>query len=233
MTSMSRSVALQAQPVAFGAQQHVGQDRDRVAPLHHAVDVAERLSSAARSRVCTFIRQIPFRCDGAGAAISAGSRRRRTARLPRWRRGELARSPAPIRKQPDVQLTRQHALQELDLFGERVVACASRPSILRTACSTVVWSRPPKRRPISGSERSVSTFDRYMAIWRGRTTAAGAARRQDVGAARRCSAWRRALDVLDLDALGLAVADEVADRRLGRLERHGARRSAWRGRAGG
>ena len=32
------------------------------------------------------------------------------------------------------------------------------PSILRTACSTVVWSRPPNRRPISGRERSVSVF---------------------------------------------------------------------------
>src|ERR1700722_15008961 len=45
-----------------------------------------------------------------------------------------------------------------------------RPSILRTAGSTVVWSPPPKRRPISGSERSVSVLARYIAIWRGRTT---------------------------------------------------------------
>ena len=43
-------------------------------------------------------------------------------------------------------------------------------SILRTACRTVVWSLPPNRRPISGSERSVSVFDRYIATWRGRTT---------------------------------------------------------------
>ena len=32
----------------------------------------------------------------------------------------------------------------------------TRFSILRTACSTVVWSRPPNLRPISGSERDVS-----------------------------------------------------------------------------
>ena len=32
----------------------------------------------------------------------------------------------------------------------------TRLSILRTACSTVVWSRPPNRRPISGKERVVS-----------------------------------------------------------------------------
>src|ERR1700761_716899 len=36
-------------------------------------------------------------------------------------------------------------------------------SILRTACRTVVWSRPPKRRPISGSERSVRVLARYIA----------------------------------------------------------------------
>jgi hypothetical protein len=44
-----------------------------------------------------------------------------------------------------------------------VVSEPESPSILRTACSTVVWSRPPKRRPISGSERGVMTLDRYMA----------------------------------------------------------------------
>src|SRR5262249_58316295 len=45
-----------------------------------------------------------------------------------------------------------------------VVSLSTRPSILRTACSTVVWSRPPKRRPISGRDRSVSVLARYMAI---------------------------------------------------------------------
>src|SRR3954447_9248749 len=49
---------------------------------------------------------------------------------------------------------------------------ATSASILRTACRTVVWSRPPKRRPISGSERRVSVFARYIATWRGRTTLA-------------------------------------------------------------
>src|SRR5690606_14071827 len=43
-------------------------------------------------------------------------------------------------------------------------------STLRTECSTVVWSLPPKRRPISGSEREVRALARYIAIWRGRTT---------------------------------------------------------------
>ena len=36
-------------------------------------------------------------------------------------------------------------------------------STLRTACMTVVWSRPPNLRPISGNERVVSCLARYMA----------------------------------------------------------------------
>src|ERR1700752_2795711 len=50
-------------------------------------------------------------------------------------------------------------------------------SILRTACRTVVWSRPPKRRPISGRERSVRVLARYIATCLGRTTLA--VRRED------------------------------------------------------
>ena len=45
--------------------------------------------------------------------------------------------------------------------------------ILRTACSTVVWSRPPKSSPISGRLFWVSSLARYMAIWRGRAMLAG------------------------------------------------------------
>lgn len=41
---------------------------------------------------------------------------------------------------------------------------SSSRSILRIAWSTVVWSRLPKRRPISGSERAVNCFARYMPI---------------------------------------------------------------------
>lgn len=32
-----------------------------------------------------------------------------------------------------------------------------------TACMTVVWSRPPNFRPISGNDREVSCLDRYIA----------------------------------------------------------------------
>src|SRR6478672_82425 len=37
--------------------------------------------------------------------------------------------------------------------------------ILRFACMTVVWSRPPKSWPILGRLRSVISRQRYMAIW--------------------------------------------------------------------
>ena len=46
--------------------------------------------------------------------------------------------------------------------------CSS--STFFTACITVVWSRPPNFRPISGKERDVSCFARYMATCRGRAT---------------------------------------------------------------
>src|SRR5215813_10606340 len=42
--------------------------------------------------------------------------------------------------------------------------------ILRSACITVVWSRPPNCWPIFGSERSVSSRHRYIAIWRAVTS---------------------------------------------------------------
>src|ERR1700740_3090495 len=61
--------------------------------------------------------------------------------------------------------------------SDSAVSLATSASILRTACNTVVWSRPPKRRPISGSERKVSVLARYIATWRGRTTFA--VRRED------------------------------------------------------
>src|SRR6478609_4263609 len=42
--------------------------------------------------------------------------------------------------------------------------------ILRSACMTVVWSRPPKCWPIFGSDRSVISRQRYIAIWRAVTS---------------------------------------------------------------
>src|ERR1044072_634870 len=72
--------------------------------------------------------------------------------------------------------------------SDSAISRATSASILRTACSTVVWSRPPNRRPISGSERSVSVFARYIATWRGRTTLA--VRRDDKRSARLTLYWR-------------------------------------------
>ena len=52
--------------------------------------------------------------------------------------------------------------------------CASRSAaMVRQACSTVVWSRPPKLLPISGSDSWVSSLASAIAIWRGRATARG------------------------------------------------------------
>src|SRR5215469_7871829 len=59
------------------------------------------------------------------------------------------------------------------ISSAKVVSAAFNSSILRTACITVVWSRPPNLRPISGSERGVSCLHRYIATWRGRARAAG------------------------------------------------------------
>ena len=50
-------------------------------------------------------------------------------------------------------------------------SAAASSSTFRTACRTVVWSRPPNRLPISGKDRGVMVLARYIAIWRGRTMA--------------------------------------------------------------
>src|SRR5262249_30382004 len=60
----------------------------------------------------------------------------------------------------------------ISISSAKAMSLPTRPSIFRTACNTVVWSRPPKRRPISGSERRVKVFARYIATCRGRTTLA-------------------------------------------------------------
>ncbi len=51
-----------------------------------------------------------------------------------------------------------------------LIRSAIRPRIFRSACMTVVWSRPPKVWPIFGSDRSVSSRHRYMAICRALTS---------------------------------------------------------------
>src|SRR4029453_105734 len=53
------------------------------------------------------------------------------------------------------------------LYTER--SSLIRRAIFEVAWITVVWSRPPKCRPIFGSDESVSSRERYIATWRGYT----------------------------------------------------------------
>ena len=92
-------------------------------------------------------------------------------------------------------------------------------SILRTAWRTVVWSRPPKRRPISGSDRKVRAFREIHGDLPRPHDGRGPSRREDVGAAHVIMVGDEFLDVLDLDALRFAQAHEIADRRLCGLHR--------------
>ncbi|OIQ68300.1 hypothetical protein GALL_501110 [mine drainage metagenome] len=63
-----------------------------------------------------------------------------------------------------------HLLQPLSVCSSTCncwlssVVCWRSLPIFRTACSTVVWSRPPKSSPISGRLFCVSSLARYMAI---------------------------------------------------------------------
>ena len=106
---------------------------------------------------------------------------RKVARMARKRKGARHRSPRFARRKtfspPPNRGGRRAFIPEAgasanSTSSDSVVSLATSASILRTACSTVVWSRPPNRRPISGSERSVSVLARYIATWRGRTTLA-------------------------------------------------------------
>src|ERR1700752_730367 len=78
--------------------------------------------------------------------------------------------------------------------SDSAVSLATSASILRTACSTVVWSRPPNRRPISGSERSVSVLARYIATLPRADYIGRAPRGEKVGAADIILARHHALD---------------------------------------
>ena len=94
-------------------------------------------------------------------------------------------------------------------------------SILRTACKTVVWSRPPKRRPISGSERRVSDFGQEHRHLTRLDHSGGAPRGKDVGARDAVMARDELLDILDLDPFELVRADKIADGGFGRFDRQG------------
>ena len=57
------------------------------------------------------------------------------------------------------------------ISSDKVLSFWRNSSIRLTACMTVVWSRPPNLRPISGNDREVSCLAKYIATWRGRATA--------------------------------------------------------------
>ena len=126
-------------------------------------------------------------------------------------------------------LTPAASVSKAQASSRKPGSLCSSPSILRTACSTVVWSRPPKRRPISGSERRVSDLGEEHRHLTRLDDGGGAARGENVGARDAVVARDQLLDVLDLHPFGLVRADEVADgrfRRLDRQRRAGRRRNA-------
>ncbi len=97
----------------------------------------------------------------------------------------------------------ERLLEHVQLLVELGVLLRS-PPILRTACSTVVWSRPPNSSPISGRLFCVISLARYIAIWRGRAIEAGRFFAVHVGDLDLVEVGHRLLDVLDAD---LAVLD--------------------------
>src|SRR6185295_5457559 len=188
---------LEAELRLLRLDQHVGENGYRVAALDHAMDVAQRLQQVGAldgdlhgrnpARSGTRLLQ--------GASKVALSRAlRKCAR--RWKGAYPMPIPRPAVPPQDARARRVDRGRQSaghDRPGEPDHSCnwrfsssissanalsvLTRFSIFRTACSTVVWSRPPKRRPISGSERSVSVLARYIATCRGRTTLA--VRRED------------------------------------------------------
>ncbi len=83
-----------------------------------------------------------------------------------------------------------------------------------------MWSRPPNRRPISGSERSVRVFARVHRDLTRANHVGGAPRRQQVRPADIVLTGDDPLNVLDLDPLGLLRPHQVAHFALGHFQRH-------------
>src|SRR5262249_11880231 len=201
--------------------QHVGENWNGIAPLDHAMDMAERLQER-----CAFDGDLHFSIrplawtspkggkEGGACLRFSQGRWRLTVQLPNGfgrisvppgrrengkklagkatHQGESAFPPCSqplwlcqLSGTPPAPTGLAHSCNcrfSSSISSASAVSVLTRFSILRTACSTVVWSRPPNRRPISGSERSVSVLARYMATWRGRTTFA--VRRDDNRSAR-------------------------------------------------
>ena len=116
-------------------------------------------------------------------------------------------------------LIAQQPLQELDLLAELIVV-GHELLDLADRMQHGVWSRLPNLRPISGSEREVSSFARYMPIWRGRTDRPVAPSRQQVAAVHTVMLRYRAQDVVDAHPPWLRPAHQIAHDLLGDLDGH-------------
>lgn len=95
-------------------------------------------------------------CATAGLGIMPGS----GAQRPKWH----SKGPGPLEGQRPSNLPQVSSIRRNSSTSSAKALSACISSEMRdTACITVVWSRLPKRRPISGSERDVSCFARYIA----------------------------------------------------------------------
>src|SRR6516164_8049679 len=202
---------------AVAVQQHVGKDRNRIAAFDHAMDMAQRLQQF-RTLYCDFHREIhegSRNADNKGGAPQ-GFRQAQPGRraglfhaflqaltldceqpglasvLASGAASVLVLSPCAqsLRSVLAISPCDQSWSWRLSdsISSANALSLPARFSIFRTAWSTVVWSRPPNRRPISGSDRSVKTFAKYIATCRGRTTLA--VRRDDSKSARLTLYWR-------------------------------------------
>src|SRR4029434_1648368 len=204
---------LETQFAPFGFHEDVGENWNSVAPLDHAMDVAQRLQKL--SKLCSNFHEKPAPAPSKTilneARRQAGARgmRSRGAKVTKERvfrkggfpvSGHIPRRPQAAAKQKapsdgdgaflrcQVPAYSCNCRLRISISSAKAISLPTRPSILRTACRTVVWSRPPKRRPISGSERKVRVFARYMATCRGLTTFA--VRRDDSRSERLTLYWR-------------------------------------------
>ena len=89
-----------------------------------------------------------------------------------FRRFSASRSPRTDR----AEVSANDGVQPSSMRRKRSTSSAKLMSDVRssstffTACITVVWSRPPNFRPISGRDRDVNCFAKYMATCRGLAT---------------------------------------------------------------
>src|SRR4029077_6945159 len=207
---------LEAEFAAVGLHQHVCQNWNGVTPLDHAMDVAQRLQKFCtldgnfhgKTRFGAFKRKNQAQRQAGvrgmrsrGAKVTKERAFRKGAFWARWhipRRSQarISKRPHPGDRPFAYRITGGaiparyscNCRLRISISSANAMSLPTRPSILRTAWRTRVWSRPPKRRPISGNERRVKVFARYIATWRGRTTFA--VRRDDSRSERLTLYWR-------------------------------------------